>query len=83
MDAARAGLLRYLPGMSKKSARREYLQAIAEFDAGCERFAQGMARILETSPPAALSLVPLGARKPAKRAPRPVPARDGRIQGAR
>jgi hypothetical protein len=69
--------------MSKKSARREYLQAVAEFDAGCERFARGMARILETPLPTAVRLVQLGPRKPAKRALRPEPARDGRIQRAR
>ena len=69
--------------MSRKSARREYLQAVAEFDAGCERFARRLARILEAPLPTAASLVQQGPRKPAKRALRPGPARDGRIQGAR
>jgi hypothetical protein len=69
--------------MSKKSARREYLQAVAEFDAGCERFARGMARILETPLPTAVSLVQqLGPRKPAKRAPRSEPAGAGGIRRA-
>jgi len=69
--------------MSKKSARREYLQAVAEFDAGCERFARGMARILETPLPTAVSLVQqLGPRKLAKRAPRSEPAGAGGIRRA-
>jgi hypothetical protein len=69
--------------MSKKSARREYLQAVAEFDAGCERFARGMARILETPLPTAVRLVQLGPRKPAKRALRPEPSRAGGSRRAR
>ena len=68
--------------MSKKSARREYLQAVAEFDAGCERFARRMARILETPLPTAVSMVQLGPRKPAKRAPRSEPAGAGGIRRA-
>lgn len=63
--------------MSAKSARREYLQALAEFDRSCREFSKGMSAVLE--PPAAPAAEPqalladLGPRKPAKRAQRNEP----------
>ena len=60
--------LEYLPAMSTKAARREYLQAVAEFDLACRAFSRGMERVLEPAAPDAARL--FGPRKPAKRAPR-------------
>lgn len=65
--------------MSTKAARRDYLQAVAEFQQGVQQFADGMGRILHSSTPAgtphddeqaAAITQRLGPRKPAKRAPR-------------
>jgi hypothetical protein len=55
--------------MSTKAARREYLQAVAEFNLACQDFSRGMDRVLKAAPaPAAARL--FGPRKPARRAPR-------------
>ncbi|MGK6307942.1 hypothetical protein [Variovorax sp. DT-64] len=54
--------------MSTKAARREYLQAVAEFERACRTFAQGMERVLDPPAPAAAGL--FGPRKPVKRAAR-------------
>ena len=60
--------------MSSKSARREYLQALAAFDRACVDFSKGMSTVLAS--PAPLENTPqplladLGPRKPAKRAQR-------------
>jgi hypothetical protein len=54
--------------MSTKAARREYLQALAEFEQACRAFARGMERVLEPPAPAASGL--FGPRKPARRAAR-------------
>ena len=56
--------------MSAKSARREYLEAVAAFDRACLRFSTGMASAL-AEPAAAANvpmLSPLGPRKGPKRA---------------
>ena len=58
--------------MSRKSARREYLEAVAEFERACLAFSHGMAAIVpaeatnveEITRPASA----LGPRKPARRA---------------
>ena len=65
--------------MSTKSARREYLEAVAEFQRGLQDFSVGMGRVLDTSlppgspqdgvQPTAIAEL-LGPRKPARRAPR-------------
>jgi hypothetical protein len=55
--------------MSTKAARREYLQAVAEFERGVRTFAQGMERVIEPPAPAAADGL-FGPRKPAKRAAR-------------
>lgn len=60
--------------MSTKAARREYLQAVAEFQLGVQKFAAGMERILDLPTPedgqeTVLTQL-LGPRKPARRAPR-------------
>ncbi|WP_162575516.1 hypothetical protein [Variovorax sp. PBL-H6] len=54
--------------MSTKAARREYLQAVAEFQQGCRAFGRGMEQVLEPPAPAAAGL--FGPRKPVRRAPR-------------
>ncbi|HJS04534.1 MAG TPA: hypothetical protein VJ832_13725 [Variovorax sp.] len=55
--------------MSTKAARREYLQAVAEFNLACQEFSRGMDRVLQSAPsPAAERL--FGPRKAARRAPR-------------
>jgi hypothetical protein len=64
--------------MSKKAARREYLEAVAEFQRGLQAFSAGMGRVLDpTLPhhppqdgvqPTAIAEL-LGPRKPARRAP--------------
>jgi len=60
--------------MSRRAARREYLQAVAEFQAAVQEFSAGMSRILDS--PArddergAVLMRLLGPRKPAKRSPR-------------
>ena len=68
--------------MSAKTARREYLQAVSDFERGVRDFARGMGSVLETAaasapvqpqlqPDEALPLLAgLGPRKPARRAPR-------------
>ena len=61
--------------MSAKSARREYLEAVAEFQRGCEAFARGMGRILEppqAQEPGELHWIAgaLGSSRPPVRAPR-------------
>jgi hypothetical protein len=55
--------------MSTKAARREYLQAVAEFERACQTFARGMERVLEPPAPAAADGL-FGPRKPARRAAR-------------
>jgi hypothetical protein len=55
--------------MSTKAARREYLQAVAEFERACRTFAQGMERVLDPPAPAAADGL-FGPRKPVKRAAR-------------
>lgn len=68
--------------MSSKSVRREYLEAVAEFERGCKAFAAGMRTALQeegaSTPQSVLS--PLGPRKPAKRAPRRDTSSHGRVQ---
>ncbi|MGJ7510132.1 hypothetical protein [Variovorax sp. GT1P44] len=60
--------------MSSKSARREYLQALADFDRACVEFSKGMRTVLEPPAPTENTAQPLladlGPRKPAKRAQR-------------
>jgi hypothetical protein len=65
--------------MSAKTARREYLQATAEFQRSIREFSAGMAKILDSpqpelapprKEPASLLAQLLGPQKPAKRAPR-------------
>ena len=60
--------------MSTKAARREYLQAVAEFQQAVQKFAAGMERILDAPTPnqvqGTMLTQLLGPRKPAKRAPR-------------
>ena len=62
--------------MSSRSARREYLEAMAQFERACLDFSRSMASIAEPAPaapsPAGVeaALPALGPRKPAKRAPR-------------
>ena len=60
--------------MSTKAARREYLQAVAEFQRACREFSAGMARVLEPAEapePADAGWIArsLGPSKPPKRAP--------------
>lgn len=75
--------------MSAKSARREYLQAVAEFQRGWREFARCMERVLESPEepgPEDLGWMAreLGASKPAKRAPRRVKAkRNGAVPAER
>ena len=60
--------------MSSKSARREYLQALAAFDRACLEFSKAMDAVLEPGKPVHEPdklqplLATLGPRKPAKRA---------------
>jgi len=56
--------------MSTKAARREYLQAVAEFDLACKAFSRGMERVLQ-APAAPVAVRLFGPRKPARRTPRP------------
>lgn len=58
--------------MSSRTARREYLQALAQFERACMDYAKAMERVLDPvetagTPPTSL-LSPFGPRKPAKRA---------------
>ncbi|KWT64464.1 MULTISPECIES: hypothetical protein [unclassified Variovorax] len=55
--------------MSTKAARREYLQAVAEFERACRTFASGMEQVLEPQAPAAAAGL-FGPRKPARRTAR-------------
>ncbi len=76
--------------MSAKTARREYLQAVADFERGVRDFARGMGALMETAaakapgetlPDDALPLLAsLGPRKPARRAPRTDAAPDAEIK---
>jgi len=65
--------------MTSKAARREYLQALAEFDRACLEFSERMARVVtpDASPEVPGTMRPLlarlGPRKPAKRALRSDP----------
>ncbi|MDM0109525.1 hypothetical protein QTH97_31685 [Variovorax sp. J22R24] len=59
--------------MSAKSARREYLEALAAFERACRDFSKGMGAVLDPAQPKSSSepqplLANLGPRKPAKRA---------------
>jgi hypothetical protein len=72
--------------MSARTARLEYLQAMAEFERACLRFSIGMGAILEPPQPARETeattlaiLSELGPRKPAKRALREQDASDGTL----
>lgn len=61
--------------MSTKAARREYLQAVGEFQRACREFSAGMTRVLEPPEEPALEeagwiVRALGTSKPPKRAPR-------------
>jgi hypothetical protein len=59
--------------MTHKSARREYLQALAEFERSCREFSEGMRQVLDPPAPRTENVEPLlqlGPRKPAKRTPR-------------
>ncbi|GAA4342324.1 hypothetical protein GCM10023165_23960 [Variovorax defluvii] len=62
--------------MSTKAARREYLQAVAEFQRACRDFSAGMTRVLEPPPTEPASeevgwiVRAIGTSKPPKRAPR-------------
>jgi hypothetical protein len=69
----------YLPVMSTRAARREYLDAVAEFQRALQEFSVGMGRVLDPSLPnrspqdgtqPAVIAELLGPRKPAQRAPR-------------
>ncbi|WP_170855547.1 hypothetical protein [Variovorax sp. CF079] len=71
--------------MSTKAARREYLEAVAEFQRALQEFSVGMGR-LDPSPPnrspqdgaqPAVIAQLLGPRKPAQRAPRAQRLIDG------
>jgi hypothetical protein len=63
--------------MSTKSARREYLLALAQFERGCAELSKRMDSILEPLPPGDHQfLSPFGPRKPAKRAARQDEARE-------
>lgn len=64
--------------MNTKAARREYLEAVAEFQRSVQAFSVGMDRVLDQLPdrspedgaqPTAIAEL-LGPRKPAQRAPR-------------
>ena len=60
--------------MSTKAARREYLQAVAEFQRACRDFSAGMAKVLEpveTPAPGDAGWIArtLGPSKPPRRAP--------------
>ena len=60
--------------MSTKAARREYLQAVAEFQRACREFSTGMSRVLEPAEAperadAGWIARTLGPSKPPKRAP--------------
>ncbi|MBT2325226.1 hypothetical protein J7E62_23120 [Variovorax paradoxus] len=59
--------------MGMKAARREYLQALAEFDRAIRNFAQGMADILppeDTTADLESLIREMGPSKPSKRARR-------------
>lgn len=76
----------YLPVMSTKAARREYSEAIAEFQRALQAFSVGLGRVLDPSlpdrppqdgmQPTAITEL-LGPRKPAQRAPRAQRPIDG------
>jgi hypothetical protein len=60
--------------MTSKSARREYLQAVADFERACRQFSQSMGEILEpaseeTDVSMRFIVSELGPARPAKRAP--------------
>ncbi|WP_077002207.1 hypothetical protein [Variovorax sp. KK3] len=60
--------------MSTKAARREYLQAVAEFQRACRDFSRGMSEVLpppQAQEPGDASFIArtLGPSRPAKRAP--------------
>jgi hypothetical protein len=58
--------------MSSRTARREYLQALAQFERACMDYAKAMEQVLEPPEPTGTQptslLSPFGPRKPAKRA---------------
>jgi hypothetical protein len=54
--------------MRSDSARREYLQGVAEFQRALREFSFGMSRVLSEDDPETFKQL-LGPRKPAKRAP--------------
>jgi hypothetical protein len=62
--------------MKSNAARREYLQAVADFDLACRRFDRAMRDIVKAEPrPAGEDLAtlemlgPVGPRKPLRRVP--------------
>ena len=76
----------YLPVMNTRAARREYSEAVAEFQRALQGFSVGMGRVLDPSlphrspqdgvQPTAIAEL-LGPRKPAQRAPRAQRPIDG------
>jgi hypothetical protein len=71
--------------MSSKSARREYLQAVAEFQKSLRNFAKGMGHVLEPEAQPDVEEVirrELGPSKSAKRAPRSPAPDSGNVRAA-